>query len=186
MKRLFIFIFLFLYFHNLVGYLAVYTVMKYRIQGEVKEMIKASVPISELASFSFLTADLDREAAAIQWMADDEFRYEGRMYDIVSVHVNGDSTHFNCINDVQEERLFADLGDHVRRQMGDSGNQGRLDAFKDVFKDSHFHIIRWCNRLPATGTMATLSVQEYASICLDVPFLPPRFSPATAHHLSLT
>lgn len=179
MRRLFIFVFLFLYFHNLVGYLAVYAVMKYRIQGEVKEMIKASVPISELTSFSFLTSDLDREKTAIQWMADDEFRYEGRMYDIVAVQVNGDSTYFKCINDIQEERLFADLGDHVRRQMGDSGNQGRLDTFKDIFKDSHIRNISLCNHLSATGTIIALPVNEYVSVDRDVPFLPPKSLPIT-------
>ncbi len=99
-----------------------------------------------------------------------------KLYDVVRTFTVGDSTRLHCINDVQEERLFVDLNEHVRRQMGHSKQPNKLDSFKDVFKDSFAKSAIFTAILPNMEPVSTLAEQHYMSIALEVPFLPPRLS----------
>jgi hypothetical protein len=171
MRRLFALIFLFLYVYNIAGYLAVFSAMQFRIRSEVKKALKASVPESELTSFAFPTSSIEY---SVQWIEDHEFRYNGNLYDIVRSHTCGDTTYFACINDAQEEQLFDHLDNHVQRHMGDSGQSGKFDSFKDVFKDSIANHRFPVGTLSFTGLIVELAVSEYFPVEPDVPFLPPR------------
>jgi len=88
-----------------------------RSGGEVKQRIKRSVPAQELV----LIRVTGESASALEWIKSFEFRYRGNLYDIVRTGQAGDTTFYYCINDVQEERLFAGLDGHVRRQMESDG-----------------------------------------------------------------
>lgn len=135
MRRFVVILFLFLYFYNTVGYLALIAVLQYRVRTEVKELLKHSVPDSALITLAFPTHSL-RSSDVLQWLDDHEFRYGKNLYDVVRSFTRGDTTYFVCLNDTQEELLLEHLDDHVQRQMGTSGLADRLDAFKDVFKNS--------------------------------------------------
>lgn len=174
MKRFLILLFLFLYVYNLVGYLAVFSFLQYRIHGEVKRMLKASIPASELIHFTFHTSKLENGEYSLQWIKKNEFRYGGGMFDIVASRVSRDSTHFLCINDIQEERLFKNISNHVQRHMNDSSDQKNLDAFKDILKKSHTSRMVSFGALSLMGTVAGYPPNPYDSIKPDVPFLPPR------------
>jgi len=76
-----------------------------------------SVPAQELV----LIRVTGESASALEWIKSFEFRYRGNLYDIVRTGQSGDTTFYYCINDVQEERLFAGLDGHVRRQMESTG-----------------------------------------------------------------
>ena len=176
MRRFFALIFLSLYLYNIVGYLAVFSVIQYRIRSEVRKLLKESVPDSQLHHFSFHTGTLERGEYQIQWIEDHEFRREGQMFDVVRSFVVNDTTYVVCINDVEEEKLFEHLDNHVKRQMEHNGQSGKFDSFKDVFQDSHRTIILVFHRLDFSGEVIALSLDGYLSIALDVPFLPPRFA----------
>lgn len=174
MKRFLALIFLFLYLYNIAGYLAVFSVLQYRVRDEMKRMLKATVQEGELIKLAFHEPSLEKGLYSIQWITDDEFRFNGSMYDILRSDTSADTVYFVCINDVQEEQLFSHLDSHVQRHMGDTGQAGKLDLFKDVFKDSHIKYFVPSASLPFTGVVVDLSHLDYLSIDLDVPFLPPR------------
>lgn len=176
MKRFFAILFVSLYLYNIVGYLAVFTFLQYRVRSEVKLMLKSSVPESNLAHFTFHTRELQEGRYKIKWIKSNEFMMDGKLYDVVRTLAVGDSTSFQCINDVQEERLFVDLNEHVRRQMGHSEQPNKLDSFKDVFKDSFAKSAIIVVILPTMEPVSTLAEQHYMSVALEVPFLPPRLS----------
>ena len=175
MRRFFALIFLSLYLYNIVGYLAVFSVIQYRIRSEVKKQLKESVPDSQLHHLSFHTAALERGEYRVQWIEDHEFRYEGQMFDIVRSFAANDTTYFVCINDVQEERLFEHIDNHVKRQMENRGQSGKFDSFKDVFQDSHRAVVTLFQGLHFSGEIIDPIRNKYYSITLEVPFLPPRF-----------
>ena len=180
MRRSFALVFLFLYLYNIAGYLAVFSVLQYRIRTEVKKMIKESVPQSELIQFAFYTSSLERGDYHLQWTKENEFRHAGSMYDIVRSHISGDSTYFLCVNDVQEDHLFASLDSHVQRHMGDSGLAGKFDSFKNVFQDSYISRPPQSEVQEPTGKIIVRPLDKYVSVDRDVPFLPPRFLSPTA------
>jgi hypothetical protein len=45
----------------------------------------------------------------------EEFKFEGKLYDLVRIRNEGDTTFFYCINDTQEEKLIANLDDHLQK-----------------------------------------------------------------------
>ncbi len=178
-KRLVAFLILLLYLYNLAGYLVAFSVLQQRIQREVKLMLKATVPPSELMTFSFHSEQLQRGDYGLVWLKKNEFRYRGGMYDVVSQNVVGDSTQFFCINDVQEERLFENLALHVQRQTGDSPDQKNLDSFHGAFKHSLHTGCTWLAALFPTGRSEIEPREQIVSMPRDVLLPPPRFLTAS-------
>lgn len=174
MRRLFALVFIFLYLYNIVGYLALFSVLQHRVQNEVKNMLKAGVSEKELVQFAFHTPSLDNGTYQVQWIETNEFRYEKNMYDVVHSSTMYDTTYFFCIDDTQEKRLFENLDSHVQREMDGSAQPGKFDPFKDVFKDSFAYRFIHFNLLPRTGIIVDLPADQYVSVELDMPFLPPR------------
>lgn len=174
LKRYFALVFLSLYLYNIVGYLVIFSYLQYRVRCEVKQMLKASFPVHDLTTFAFQNEGLANDRYPLQWVDDHEFRYSGKMYDIVRSHISGDSTYFTCINDTQEEQLFEHLDNQVQRNMADSGQPSKLDAFKDVFKDSLARFHPLFARLVAEASVVPAFYNGYISIEPDTPFLPPR------------
>lgn len=175
MKRILALVFLFLYFYNIVGYLALFSVMQSQVRSEVKKMLKSSVPEKELITLAFSTKSLEMGDIGLHWMDDHEFRFDGSMYDILHSYTSAETTYYVCINDVQEELLFEHLDNHVHKHMGDSGEPGKFDSFKDVFKDSlaRFYVPT------EVSSFVGLIILQGPNPCLpvhpDVPFHPPRF-----------
>jgi hypothetical protein len=174
MRRFFALVFLFLYLYNIVGYLAVFSVVQYRIRSEVKKMLKANLPDNQLQHLSFHTASLQRGTYTLQWVEDHEFRFRGQMFDIVSTIVIGDTTTFICLNDVQEERLNDQLAGHVQQQMEDTGASSKLDAFKEIFKDSISDKAVFMPPPLQVGQLANTPLLMCGSVEPDIAVPPPR------------
>ena len=113
----------------------------------------------------------------MQWVDDHEFRRDGKLYDVVRTRISGDTTYFTCINDTQEEKLFADLDNHVQREMGNSGQASKFDSFKDVFRDSLAESSVEIGTLAKEATTTVATRQQYVSFEPEVPPLPPRATP---------
>lgn len=181
MKRFVALIFLFLYLYNFVGYLAVFNVLQHRVKKEVKRMLMASVPETELIHLSFASAVVFAEDSPVQWLEPMEFRYRGGMYDVVRMTVRSDTTIICALRDDQEERLFADLDSHVQRHMGSSAAQATLDVFQEVFKDSFLAKSPELEGPPESGRMVDEACLSYLPISLDIPVPPPRNLSNSAH-----
>jgi hypothetical protein len=174
MKRFFAILFVSLYIYNIVGYLFVFSILQQRVRREVKQSLAATLPESDIIRFSFPTKSIDNEMSDLRFTEDFEFAYDGKLYDVVRKTTTADSTIFYCINDAQEEQLYADLDNHVQREMGKSGNSSKLDAFKDAFQDSLANRDFFCTPQSIVEGQFFFSPQRYTSITSDVPFLPPK------------
>ncbi|MEN9400841.1 MAG: hypothetical protein RL632_1944 [Bacteroidota bacterium] len=101
---------------QLIGFTAYFEVSHYLIRKEVKSIIKQGVPEENRVIFTFTSAQMN----SLQWVKKNEFRLGKRMYDVIETKTlaNG-TTELQCISDIQEERLFANLSFSVGRNMGD-------------------------------------------------------------------
>lgn len=174
MRRWLSIIFLSLYFYNIAGYLIIFSVTQARIRSEIKNVLKARIPETDLDTLSFCTSALAGGDYPLQWIDDHEFRFDGKMYDILRSYVRDDSTYFVCINDAQEEQLFANLDSHVQREMGSSGQTEKFDAFKDIFKDSLTRFPAPDGEPEAKIVSLSITTDSYLQIEPEVPALPPR------------
>jgi len=174
MKRVFVFLLLLLYAYNILGYLAMFYGIQRRVKSEMWQVMKADIPETNLVRLVFHTSALKQGAYPLTWIDDHEFRYNDRMYDIIRSSVEGDSSYFLCINDVQEEQLFSQLHKHVQQHTGDSGQSGKLDPFKDLFKESLSACLAPPVALVYSDAIRAVFNDLYCSIVLDVPSPPPR------------
>lgn len=94
---------------NIGGAYVIFETARINIRREVKRKIKAGVPEDQLHTLRFLTSEIENGTAGINWKESREFEFKGCMYDIVHTKYSGDYTIYECVNDVQEEVLFAQL-----------------------------------------------------------------------------
>lgn len=113
---------------QLIGFTAYFEVSHYLIRKEVKYIIKQGVPEENRVIFTFTSAQMN----ALQWVKKNEFRLGKRMYDVIETKklANG-TTELQCISDIQEDRLFANLSLTVGRNMGDEHHS---TPFTTLFK----------------------------------------------------
>jgi hypothetical protein len=108
-----IFLIVALLFNSCGAYL-VFESVKKGIRKEIKRKIKAGVPESELHILRFSNNDVKEGTAGLDWKDDREFKYDGKMYDIVRITYEGNDIIYHCVNDTQEEVLFAKLNEMVK------------------------------------------------------------------------
>jgi hypothetical protein len=121
--------FLLVFLYNSVGYIAVFRLEQHRVRKEVKALLKSRIPESSLTVIRFSPSALEE----LEWIEPHEFRYKGQMYDVVrrSTEASGILV-FHCINDKQEERLFANLDAHIALHLehGKEEKNNKKEAFK--------------------------------------------------------
>lgn len=112
------------------GYIVVFEIQKHGIRREIKQQIKAGVPQAELVLFKICEEKPD---PAFQRVDEHEFRYDGKMYDIVRQESHGDRTWYYCLADEKETQLFAHLEELVKRGMNQNPEQQqRLERLLNI------------------------------------------------------
>lgn len=173
MKRIVAILLLLLYLHNFAGYLAAFCLLQSHVRSDIKRTIKSGLPDNTLTLLVFQTSSLGNDESSVQWLEENEFLYRGSMYDVVRARADGDSTYFLCINDVEEERLFAGLDRHVDREMAASGKAATLDSFQDVFKGSYQHNSSSPDELKLLGVSILPPSAHYNPFIPETIFHPP-------------
>jgi len=129
LKRLVASLMVLVLFFGTAGYFFVFKAEQMGIRHAIKEELKRSIPRSQLHEI-VLSVDEQEE---LEWEEEGkEFRYEGRMYDVVSVSSKGGKTHYYCIGDDEETTLFAKLGKQVKQQQ-DTRQNSPAKTFAKVF-----------------------------------------------------
>ena len=122
---------LFLMLLQAAGYIVVFEIQKHGIRREIKQQIKAGVPEAELVLLKFCEG---KSEPAFQRVDEHEFRYGGKMYDIVRQENHGDTTWYYCLADEKETQLFAHLEELVKRGMRQNPEQQqRLERLLSIF-----------------------------------------------------
>ena len=80
-----------------------------QIKREIKKMIFSGIDPARLECIALPEKDLDRPDDIFQFVDKNEFKYYGRMYDIVRRETRGDTVYFYSIRDEKEEKLIADF-----------------------------------------------------------------------------
>jgi len=102
-----------LFIYQLGGWLIPFYAHQQGIRHEIKQRIKKGVPQGELV---FIEAN-EKNLSEIEWENDHEFRFEGKLYDVVETKYEAGIKSFACINDQQEERLFENLDLLVKKEL---------------------------------------------------------------------
>jgi hypothetical protein len=90
---------------NLFGYIFLYFGMQNFIKKEIRNYISNNAILSELEQIIVPIYYLTSSTSDFQLLEEDEFKYQGKMYDVVKTENNGSYITFYCINDKKEEEL---------------------------------------------------------------------------------
>jgi hypothetical protein len=89
---------------NIFGYYVVFKCDQIRVRTEVQAMIRNG---SLRGVYEEITIPYPATNRDFTMLDKGEFRFRGKLYDVVSVRFSGTSMIFKCINDTREEQLLA-------------------------------------------------------------------------------
>jgi hypothetical protein len=102
LKAIFSYSLLFIFFLKMGGFLAIMSVEREIIKENVEEKLAKSFKKSDLTCIVANPENLTK----ISWESfDKEFRFEGKLYDIVFTEIKGNQTYYYCLSDEEETRL---------------------------------------------------------------------------------
>lgn len=127
MKKVAALFLLSIFLFNTAGYFIAFKVFQYRIQKEIKAEIKQQIDPSELTTIIIDKKNIEK----INWVKKGkEMFYEGGLYDVVRSTEDATSIIYFCINDKQEELLFANLEDHINTHIASNKSTKNQDHKK--------------------------------------------------------
>lgn len=162
---------LFILLYSFGGFYIVFKIQQSNIRREIKHTIKSHVPDSQLKILSFNVSS--EEYKKLDWKDKHEFRYKGRMYDIVKQKTlaNG-QIQFYCIDDEDEEKLFENLETMISHRLKESS-----ESFKhvEILLFSHLYISEKNTQWFYTENSSPLFQEEktFLSFMLDDKTTPP-------------
>lgn len=104
MKKILSILMLFFLILNTFGIIAYYYYNGSVIKSEIKALMKSNIPKDKIEYIA-----VPKNSRYYTRIHSKEFRYYGKMYDIISESIEGDSIYFKCINDEKEEQLMKSI-----------------------------------------------------------------------------
>lgn len=167
---------------NSIGYVAVYGLFRWHITHEIFELIEHHDrnKYTELILPLSVVQHPDKNFIRLN---DREFRYKGKMYDIVSQKLTNNTVHFIVIHDKNDERNFNRLAENTNLQSQTPGNMktGKStvpDTFIKVLFSPLFSVRSTSFHVSLTQNSTALSQNMLfpESPCIQVPVPPPRMA----------
>jgi hypothetical protein len=158
---------------NSVGFLIIFKFLQSQAQSDIKAMLQCEIPMEKLE----LIAISNHNQYKQNWKKENnEFLYEGRMYDVVKMKISKDTTYYYCINDTREEDLFANQAELIKQNVNDSiaHNKTAQKLFQQLVQDyffskSELNLFAGISRLNPANLR-----NNYSSFILDIPSPPPK------------
>lgn len=167
-------ILLLLMFFQPAGYLLIFKIQQYQIRKEMKHRIKNGVPEEELTLLKIPQALEEGFNPVFQRIHEREFRYEGKMYDIVRREIYGDTTWYFCVSDEKETVLFANLDELVNREANQ--NPRRKQQSEDIQRLLNTFFIVQQNRsylVSSPGESGLINYRFVLETWISTPPVPP-------------
>ncbi|WP_135393311.1 hypothetical protein [Hymenobacter metallicola] len=129
-------------------------------------------------------ARTQRAAEALQWQDSQEFRWHGRLYDVVRQQATADSITYFCWHDQGEEKLLAGLQEHLEQLSHPDPEAGK--AAKKLL--DHLAKLTWLGAAPGepAGVVKAprrqyvlLALRAWAPVAGIVSQPPPEAAQAT-------
>jgi len=95
---------LFIFTFTLCGYVLLFAILQENVSEKMHRIANG-----DPANLEIIKAPKSEIGKSIVFNDDDEINYHGKLYDIASEKLKGDTIYFYCVNDKEEENLYAGL-----------------------------------------------------------------------------
>jgi hypothetical protein len=156
------------------GPLVVFTLQRTAMRLEMRARILRDAPDETLVCVPVPAALERNPGERFRRMEDDEFRLDGRMYDVARSSTRGDTTWYWCIPDDGETALFAGLDRMIRDDLNNNPSRRQQTAqltrlFSLPFTATAVHRCPPPTAADAPAPFYAFSLQTW----LDAPPAPP-------------
>lgn len=100
-----------------------FTLAQKAIRKEMKRFILGKIPENNLELIQIQLIELQKGRSGLKFIHDFEFRYNNKMYDIVSKDTSNGVVSFHVVNDTLEERLIEKFSSYVKDNFGNELNK---------------------------------------------------------------
>jgi len=105
-----------------MGYFIAFKAMQYEIKSNIISQIKLGVPTAEETVLTIAKSDLTN----IDWKEQGkEMVYNGKRYDVIKTKEEATTITYYCINDKQEETLFANLDNQINTHISNQKSSSK-------------------------------------------------------------
>lgn len=133
-KYLIVAIMLFLLISHGIIQFGIFEVTQKNLRSETVDQIKKGIPQDQQVILGFGIKAYRDISSRIDWKEQNEFRLDGKMYDILKTEVSEDSVYLYCLIDREESDLYAILNELIEEESENSDKENR---FNNYF--SHFY-----------------------------------------------
>ena len=130
MRSIFSVIILLIAAWQIVGFFTYFEWEHYHIRKDIKRALKHSVPENQLKNFDFT----NKEIKNLTWIKSNEFKLNGRYYDVIKRIPTKNGFHFKCIDDFQETELFQKLEESTAVNLNNSSSSSPLKHWLKLLK----------------------------------------------------
>ena len=160
----------------IVPFWGTYSLLNIRIHQagqSVGEEIGEAIRNNELVTFTFTK---EETKSLLRWIKPHEFKYRGKMYDIVESGMKGDSVWYLCYHHEEETRLRNHLS-RLISGMTDNDRQknDRTTNLLSFFKTLYFQDVSW--KVPVLNEFLSINttlLQHESTIEITPPVPPPK------------
>ena len=172
LKRITAIILLLIFAYNVMGGYMLIIIQRHQVRREMVREIKKGISLSELTSITMTS----KNKKDFDWKDKHEFKFEGVMYDVVSIeNVNHETTIYHCISDHEEMKLLTELEAQKNKDSKNNRNNPLKQFVKLVFiEEAPKHNLQFIS----TYTRQTITIKQvnfYNSRTLDIKSPPPNF-----------
>lgn len=157
------------------GYIIVHTYRIFEVKTKVWESIEKSTYNNHLTILVFSKDDLSAGTPGFKRIDEKEFRYNGRMYDIVKEEMKNDSVYFYCIFDEKENLLISAFTLLIEKKH-ETDSSGRIAsaAVFNFLADNNFTIQKIPQPEVCKTRLSFLSDNLFLNFFPDIPTPPPQ------------
>ena len=119
--------------HGIIQF-GMFELVQKNIRSEIADQINRGIPQHQQVIFRFGINDNRNNSIQIDWKDKNEFRLDGKMYDIIKTETSEDSVYLYCMTDPEESELYSILDKLIE---DDSENSDKENRFNNYF--SHFY-----------------------------------------------
>lgn len=176
MKKIAAFFLLGIFLFNTMGYFIVFTIVKQQVKTSVMNRIENNNSMEGLSIITIKKENLKD----VDWLEDKkEMRYAGERYDIVKSEETKTTVVYYCINDKQEESLFANLYEHILNHVSgvktkkDSASKKLIDNSELLYFSSFIFSVS--DKIANSNAYSSNSTRVYSAADLFIDSPPPEF-----------
>ncbi|MEI6123867.1 MAG: hypothetical protein WCQ95_09565 [Bacteroidota bacterium] len=102
---------------NTCGYYFTFVIIKQGFRHDFRHHLNFAATKNDRVQLAITDAEIKAVHSQFRWMEQDEFRYKGKMYDVINSQKHGDTNLFVCLNDKKEEAMLAKYEGFVKHHI---------------------------------------------------------------------